>query len=105
MIATTIVPPAWVAATLAKAARTRLVTHDRAWRTRNGPSQETGRTWFVSRSRRHSSNAPKHSRGITVAGYDAVQAASALTWQESAGAEIALATFDHQFGEAAPELA
>jgi predicted nucleic acid-binding protein len=27
-------------------------------------------------------------------GYDAVQLASALTWQESVGAEITLATFD-----------
>ena len=34
-------------------------------------------------------------------GYDTVQLASALTWQESAGQEIVLATFDQQLWEAA----
>ena len=34
-------------------------------------------------------------------GYDAVQLASALTWQESAGEEVVLATFDQQLWEAA----
>ena len=34
-------------------------------------------------------------------GHDAVQLASALTWQESAGEEIVLATFDQQLWEAA----
>ena len=32
----------------------------------------------------------------TAAGYDAVQLASALTWQEAVGTEITLATFDRQ---------
>jgi hypothetical protein len=34
-------------------------------------------------------------------GYDAVQLASAVTWQQSVGAEILLATFDQQLWEAA----
>jgi hypothetical protein len=34
-------------------------------------------------------------------GYDSVQLASALTWQESVGEEIVLATFDQQLWEAA----
>jgi predicted nucleic acid-binding protein len=34
-------------------------------------------------------------------GYDSVQVASALTWQESVGAEIVLATFDQQLWDAA----
>lgn len=33
-------------------------------------------------------------------GYDAVQLASALTWQESVGAEFTLATFDRQLWDA-----
>jgi predicted nucleic acid-binding protein len=33
-------------------------------------------------------------------GYDAVQLASALTWQEAVGAEITLATFDRQLWDA-----
>jgi predicted nucleic acid-binding protein len=34
-------------------------------------------------------------------GYDAVQLASALTWHESVGEDIVLATFDQQLWEAA----
>jgi predicted nucleic acid-binding protein len=34
-------------------------------------------------------------------GYDAVQLASALTWRESVGEQIVLATFDQQLWEAA----
>ena len=50
-----------------------------------------------------------HKRGETIAwdhglrGYEAVQLASALTWQESVGTEIVLATFDQQLWEAAPK--
>jgi predicted nucleic acid-binding protein len=35
-------------------------------------------------------------------GYDAVQLASALTWQDALGQAIVLATFDRQLWEAAP---
>lgn len=37
-------------------------------------------------------------------GYDAVQLAAALTWQESVGFDVTLATFDRQLWEAAPEV-
>jgi predicted nucleic acid-binding protein len=36
-------------------------------------------------------------------GYDAVQLASALTWQESLGAEVVFSTFDRHLWEAAQE--
>jgi predicted nucleic acid-binding protein len=36
-------------------------------------------------------------------GYDAVQLASALSWQESVGTAITLATFDRQLWEAAQQ--
>jgi hypothetical protein len=32
-------------------------------------------------------------------GYDAVQLASALTWQESVGMEVIVGTLDHVIGE------
>jgi uncharacterized protein len=35
-------------------------------------------------------------------GYDAVQLASALTWKDSIGAELTLATFDRDLWDAAP---
>ena len=37
-------------------------------------------------------------------GYDAVQLASALTWQESVGVEITLATFDRQLWDAGKQV-
>jgi hypothetical protein len=37
-------------------------------------------------------------------GYDAVQLASALTWQESVGAETTLATFDRQLWDAGKQV-
>ena len=37
---------------------------------------------------------------LALRGYDAVQLASALTWQEAVGAEVTLATFDRQLWEA-----
>jgi uncharacterized protein len=36
-------------------------------------------------------------------GYDAVQLAAALTWRESIGVDVTLATFDRQLWEAAPD--
>ena len=36
-------------------------------------------------------------------GYDAVQLASALTWQDALGQEVVLATFDRQLWAVAPE--
>jgi hypothetical protein len=37
-------------------------------------------------------------------GYDAVQLASAVTWQESVGAAITLATFDRQLWDAGKQM-
>lgn len=36
-------------------------------------------------------------------GYDAVQLASALTWQDSIGQDVTVSTFDHQLTKAASE--
>ena len=37
-------------------------------------------------------------------GYDAVQLAAALTWRESVGQDIVLATFDRLLWESAPQV-
>ena len=37
-------------------------------------------------------------------GYDAVQLAAALTWQDSVGPDVVLATFDRQLWETAPRV-
>lgn len=37
-------------------------------------------------------------------GYDAVQLAAAITWRESVGEDVVLATFDRQLWEVAPDV-
>lgn len=37
-------------------------------------------------------------------GYDAVQLAAAITWRESVGEDVVLATFDRQLWDVAPEV-
>ena len=101
MTATSIVSRAEVAAGLAKAARTGLVTHDIA---RNAQRSFAG-DWPdlvrvpVTEALVERAEALAWEHGLR--GYDAVQLASALTWQESVGEEIVLATFDQQLWEAA----
>jgi predicted nucleic acid-binding protein len=101
MTATSIVSRAEIAAAFAKAVRAGLVEGDVA---RNA-QQRFAADWpdllrvpvteaLVERAERL---AWEHG----LRGYDAVQLASALTWQESAGEEIVLATFDQQLWEAA----
>jgi predicted nucleic acid-binding protein len=101
MTATSIVSRAEVAAALAKAARMALVTHDVA---RNAEGTFAG-DWpdFVrvpvteALVERAEGLAWEHG----LRGYDAVHLASALTWQESVGGELVLASFDQQLWEAA----
>jgi len=65
---------------------------------------EIGQTSCVCRSRRRWSTGPGRSPGSRAPGYDAVQLASALTWQESVGMEITLATFDTQLWTATRQV-
>ena len=101
MIATSIVSRAEVAAALAKAARTGLVKHDVA---RNAQRRFAG-DWPdlvrvpVTEALAERAEGLAWEHGLR--GYDAVQLASALAWQESVGEEIVLATFDQQLWEAA----
>ena len=101
MTATAIVSRAEVAAALAKAARTGLVTHEIA---RNAQRSFTGDWQDLVRVRvtealvaQAETLAWEHG----LRGDDAVHLACALTWRESAGEEIILATFDQQLWEAA----
>lgn len=101
MTATSIVSRAEVAAALAKAARTGLVTQDVA---RNAQRRFVG-DWPDLIRARVTEALVERAGGLAwehgLRGYDAVQLASALTWQESVGEEIVLATFDRQLWEAA----
>ena len=101
MTATSIVSRAEVSAALAKAARTGLVTQDVA---RNAGRSFAG-DWPdlvrvpITEALVERADTLAWEHGLR--GYDAVQLASALSWQESVGEEIALATFDQQLWEAA----
>ena len=101
MTATSIVSRAEVAAALAKAARTGLVTLDvarSAHRLFAGEWQDFVRVAVTEALvERAATLAWEHG----LRGYDAIQLASALTWQESFGEEIVLATFDQQLWDAA----
>ena len=101
MTATSIVSRAEVAAAFARAARAGLVKDDVA---------RNAQRWFladwpdfvrVSVTEALVDRADRLAWEHGLRGYDAVQLASALTWQESVGEPIVVATFDHQLWDAA----
>lgn len=101
MTATSIVSRAEVAAAFAKAVRAGVVSDEIA---RNAQRRFAGDWPDLARVSVTEALAER-AEGLAwehgLRGYDAVQLASALTWQESAGEEIVLATFDQQLWEAA----
>jgi predicted nucleic acid-binding protein len=101
LTATSIVSRAEVAAAFGKAARTGLVTGDvarKAQRTFASDWPDLARVPVTEALvERAGALAWEHGLG----GYDAVQLASALTWQDAVGQEIVVATFDQQLWEAA----
>ena len=101
MAATSIVSRAEVAAALAKAVRASLAKNEVA---RNAQRRFAG-DWPDLVRVPVTEALVERAEGLAwehgLRGYDAVQLASALTWQESVGEEIVLATFDQQLWEAA----
>jgi len=101
MIATAIVSRAEVAAALAEGVRIGIVKDDIA---RNA-QRRFGQDWpdfiRVPVTEALVARADALAWEQELRGYDAVQLASALTWQESVGEEIVLATFDRQLWDAA----
>jgi uncharacterized protein len=100
MTATSIVSRAEVAAAFAKAVRTRLITQEvarKAQRSFAGEWQDLVRL-PVMEALVERAEALAWDHGLR--GHDAVQLASALTWQESVGAEIVVATFDTELWKA-----
>jgi predicted nucleic acid-binding protein len=103
LIATATVTRAEVAAAFAKAARAGLVTEDRARRAQRSFAGDWPDLVRVPATEALVERAETLAWDHGLRGYDAVQLASALTWQQSVGAEILLATFDQQLWEAAPK--
>jgi predicted nucleic acid-binding protein len=101
MTATSIISRAEVAAGLAKAVRARLVKEEVAKRAQRSFAGDWPDLLRVSVSEVLVERAEALAWEHGLRGYDAVHLASALTWQESAGEQIVLATFDQQLWEAA----
>lgn len=102
MAATSIVTRAEVAAAFAKVARVHFVTDDRARSAQRSFAEDWPDLVRVPITEALVERAEGLAWDHGLRGYDAVQLASALTWQESVASEIVLATFDQQLWDAAP---
>ena len=101
-VATSLVSRAEVAAALARAVRLGVLDQNGGRRAQRRFSRERPDIARVAVGEALVSRAETLAWDHGLRGYDAVQLASALTWQESIGQDIVLATFDRQLWEAAP---
>ena len=100
VVATSLVSRAEVAAALAKAVRLGIVEPDNGRRAQRAFASQWPDIAKVPMTEALMSRAEALAWDFALRGYDAVQLASALTWQEAVGAEITLATFDRQLWDA-----
>jgi predicted nucleic acid-binding protein len=100
VVATSLVSRAEVAAALAKAVRLGIVEPDNGRRAQRAFASQWPDIAKVPVTEALMSRAEALAWDFALRGYDAVQLASALTWQEALGAEITLATFDRQLWDA-----
>ena len=103
MVATSIVSRAEVAAALAKAVRVNLVTEHAARRAQRAFDRDWQDLLRVPVSEALVDRARTLAWTHALRGYDAIQQASALVWQESVGVEVVTATFDRQLRTAAEQ--
>jgi predicted nucleic acid-binding protein len=101
MTATSIISRAEVAAGLAKAVRVGVVADDVARKAQRSFARDWSDFLRVPVTEALVQRAETLAWEHALRGYDAVHLASGLTWQESAGQEIVLATFDQQLWDAA----
>ena len=102
-VATSIVSRAEVAAALARAVRLGVLDQDSGRRAQRRFSRDWADIVRVPVGEALVSRAETLAWAHALRGYDAVQLASALTWQDSIGQDIVLATFDRQLWDAAPQ--
>jgi predicted nucleic acid-binding protein len=99
-VATSLVSRAEVAAALARAVRLGVLDKDRGARAQRRFAREWPDIARIPVGEALVSRAEALAWSHGLRGYDAVQLASALTWQDSIGQEVVLATFDRQLWEA-----
>jgi predicted nucleic acid-binding protein len=100
-VATSLVSRAEVASALARAVRLGVLDQDGGRRAQRRFSRDWPDIARVPVGEALVSRAETLAWAHGLRGYDAVQLASALTWQDSIGQDIVLATFDRQLWEAA----
>ena len=100
VVATSLVSRAEVAAALAKAVRLGIVEPEHGRKAQRAFASQWPDIAKVPVTEALVSRAEALAWDFALRGYDAVQLASALTWQEAVGAEITLATFDRQLWDA-----
>ena len=104
VVATSLVSRAEVAAALAKAVRVGIVEPDKGRKAQRTFTSQWPDFAKVPVTEALVARAEALAWDSALRGYDAVQLASALTWQESVGAEITLATFDRQLWDAGKQV-
>lgn len=102
MAATSVVSRAEVAAALSKATRMGVVTREVARAAQRAFSRDWPDLIRVPVTETLVERAGTLAWDHGLRGYDAMQLAAALRWQESIGTEIVLATFDERLWKAAP---
>ena len=102
IVATSLISRAEVAAAFARAVRLGVLDHDGGRRAQRRFSREWPDLARVPVSEALVSRAEILAWDYGLRGYDAMQLASALTWQESIGEDVFLGTFDGQLWKAAP---
>ena len=100
VVATSLVSRAEVSAALAKAVRLGIVQAENGRRAQRTFASQWPDIAKVPVTETLVSRAETLAWDFALRGYDAVQLASALTWQEAVGVEITLATFDHHLWDA-----
>jgi predicted nucleic acid-binding protein len=100
VVATSLITRAEVAAALSKAVRIGIIEPDSGRKAQRAFASQWPDIAKVPVSEALVSRAEALAWHFALRGYDAVQLASALTWQEAVGAEITLATFDRQLWDA-----
>jgi len=101
VVATSIVTRAEVAAALARVARLGVLDHDGARQAQHRFSREWPDFARVPVTEALVARAERLAWDYELRGYDAVQLAAGLMWQESIGEDVLLATFDRQLWGAA----
>jgi predicted nucleic acid-binding protein len=100
VVATSLITRAEVAAATARAVRLGIIEPDSGRKAQRAFASQWPDIAKVPVSEALISRAEALAWDFALRGYDAVQLASALTWQEAVGAEITLATFDRQLWDA-----